>query len=196
MQKYNINKAVIFTTYQMYLKNAYERLTTDMKRANQDGYYFAAKLVRGAYMNVERERASDMGYESPILPTIEDTHTSYNNGITHFISQIAEGKKVELMVASHNQQSCEKVAELCDKYNLRPEDSPIYFGQLLGMADHLTYTLASKNFKAYKYVPYGKIVEVMPYLIRRAHENSNIITSGVGNELRMLRKEIKRRIFG
>lgn len=196
MKTYNKERAVVFTTYQMYLKSALDRLKTDIRRSEgNDKYVFAAKLVRGAYMRLEGEHASKMGMDSPICNSIADTHTSYNTGIEYCLRKIADGNKLEVMIASHNQRSCEIAIELCEKFGLTNE-APIYFGQLLGMADHLTYNLGAAKFKAYKYVPYGKVQEVMPYLIRRALENSDMLNGNVGTELKMLRQEMKRRILG
>jgi len=194
MRKYNKDKPTIFGTYQMYLTDSIQRVTDDAKRADLGGYHFACKLVRGAYMELENKRAVDMGYISPIHPNKQATHDCYNRGVEFMIEQIALGKDVELMLATHNQYSVEAALERAAKHGLGP-DSNIYFGQLLGMADHLTYALGEKNFKAYKYVPFGKVKEVMPYLIRRAQENSDMM-GGVGVELKMLHQEMKRRIFG
>eukprot|EP00600_Ochromonadales_sp_CCMP1393_P010437 CAMPEP_0174957234 /NCGR_PEP_ID=MMETSP0004_2-20121128/1963_1 /TAXON_ID=420556 /ORGANISM="Ochromonas sp., Strain CCMP1393" /LENGTH=430 /DNA_ID=CAMNT_0016205329 /DNA_START=293 /DNA_END=1585 /DNA_ORIENTATION=+ len=192
MKKYNRQRPLIFGTYQMYLTDSYRRLLDDTVRAEKAGYHFAAKLVRGAYMELERNRAKELGIDSPIQPTKEDTHRNYNEGMCYLIDLMAEGKNVQLMIASHNQTSIELCLQRTDHYGLGPEAN-IYFGQLLGMADHLTYALGNAKYRAYKYVPYGKVKEVMPYLIRRAQENSDML-GGVGVELRMLEKEITRRL--
>jgi len=193
MRKHNRGRALVFTTYQMYLRDSLRRLRDDQLRAKTDNYYFAAKLVRGAYMDMERKRADELNYTSPIHESIQDTHESYNTGAAQLIASIAAGEKVELMIASHNQSSIELALSAANSWGLGP-DAPIYFGQLLGMSDHLTYSLGGAGYKAYKYVPYGKIREVMPYLIRRAQENSDIM-SGVGLELRMLTRELTRRLL-
>ena len=113
--------------------------------------------------------------------------------MSYLVDKIADGEKVEVMIASHNQQSIEMTLQKADQRGLQPS-APIYFGQLLGMADHLTYSLGGAGYRAYKYVPYGKIHEVMPYLIRRAQENSDMM-GGVSVELNMLKKEIFRRMW-
>lgn len=199
MRKHNHSRALVFTTYQMYLRDSLQRLRDDQLRAKSGNYYFAAKLVRGAYMELERRRADELHYVSPIHRSIEETHESYNTGVAQLIASIAAGERVEMMIASHNQTSIELALSAASASGLKPpphdEDAPIYFGQLLGMADHLTYSLGGAGYKAYKYVPYGKIREVMPYLIRRAQENSDILMSGVGLELSMLTRELTRRLL-
>jgi len=193
MREHNKDKAVIFNTYQMYLKGSQERLMQDMDRAREGDYHFACKLVRGAYMHLERQRASQMGYPDPILPDLEATHAAYNGGVTAVLERMAKGEKVELMVATHNQRSVEHTIEEATRLGLG-NDAPIYFGQLLGMADHLTFTLGQAGWKAYKYVPFGAVKEVMPYLMRRALENGDML-GGARHEIRMLRREMSRRAF-
>lgn len=193
MRRFNKERPLIFSTYQMYLLDAKQRLFDDVTRAHHGHYYFAAKLVRGAYMELERNRAAELGTLSPILPTKEDTHSNYNSAVARLIEKMAGGQQVELMIATHNQHSIELALQQANTCGLGPE-ARIYFGQLLGMADHLTYSLGNNKYRAYKYVPYGKVKEVMPYLIRRAQENSDML-GGVGTELRMLRQEIGRRMW-
>lgn len=183
----------IFGTYQMYLKDSRHRLLTDMDRAKKGNYKFAAKLVRGAYMVLERQHAKDHKLDDPIHNSLEDTHQNYNSAVEEAITRIAKGEDIEIMIASHNQQSVEKTVECMNKYNLSV-NSGVYFGQLLGMADHLTFALGIKGYKAYKYVPYGKVNEVMPYLIRRAQENSDAL-SGAKLQLDLINKELSRRLF-
>eukprot|EP00602_Paraphysomonas_sp_CaronLab_P001692 CAMPEP_0185033924 /NCGR_PEP_ID=MMETSP1103-20130426/23340_1 /TAXON_ID=36769 /ORGANISM="Paraphysomonas bandaiensis, Strain Caron Lab Isolate" /LENGTH=403 /DNA_ID=CAMNT_0027570369 /DNA_START=420 /DNA_END=1631 /DNA_ORIENTATION=+ len=192
MNSYNQNKAVIFTTYQMYLTDSMGRLLTDLKRAELGNYYFAAKLVRGAYMELERKRAEDMGYKDPIQPSKQATDDNYNEGVAEVLRRIRDGKKVELMIASHNQSSVENTIRMMSEHGI-PNDGPVHFAQLMGMADHLTYGLGKQKYKAYKYVPYGQVKEVMPYLTRRAIENSGML-GGAKLEIQMFRAEILRRL--
>jgi len=192
-QKYNRGAtAVIFGTYQMYLKDSRRRLEMDMARAAAGGHVFAAKLVRGAYMVMERREAGEQGREDPVHATLQDTHDCYNAAVELVISKVGAGK-VELMIATHNQHSVELALRAMQSHGLAPATSPVYFGQLLGMADHLTFTLGSAGYKAYKYVPYGKVQEVMPYLVRRAQENSGML-GGAALELKMLAAELGRRL--
>jgi len=190
---------VIFNTYQCYLKATPEALAQDLERADRLDYNFAAKLVRGAYMYTERELAADMGYPSPVHDTIQDTHDCYNGCVAMVLDAIAGGKGAELMVASHNQDSVERtlagvkargIADGKDNRNIG-----VYFGQLLGMADHLSFGLGGQGYAAYKYVPFGDVDEVMPYLIRRAQENSDFL-GGVGKEIKLIQTELVRRIRG
>jgi len=195
---------VVFGTYQMYLKDSEYRLLRDMERAERYGYRFAAKLVRGAYMVGEAEHMRELNSTYyPIHSTLEDTHLNYNDAITSVFKRIREFKRanpdpaapceLEIMLASHNQYSMAHAVKEMQKYNLDPASSGIYFGQLLGMSDHLTYTLGLHGYRPYKYVPFGKVSEVMPYLIRRSVENSDAL-SGAQLELRMLRAELWRRL--
>ena len=187
-------KPIIYNTYQCYLKDTAERLRDDMDRSKRHSYHFGAKLVRGAYMEGERALAESLGYESPIHDTIEDTHNCYNDSVEYLLDQSsATDRKVELMLASHNQESIEKAIRKMDEFNIDPQASTICFAQLYGMTDNLTYNLGQNNFRAYKYVPYGEVGEVMPYLVRRAKENS-AIQGGAAKELQMISAELKRRM--
>eukprot|EP00389_Voromonas_pontica_P016168 GDKH01025278.1.p1 GENE.GDKH01025278.1~~GDKH01025278.1.p1 ORF type:complete len:149 (-),score=23.44 GDKH01025278.1:145-591(-) len=143
-------------------------------------------------MHVERARAADMGVPSPIQDTIGETHEAYNHAILESLQRMAAGQRVEVMIATHNQQSLEHTVRSAARLGLGPK-SPIYFGQLLGMADHLTYTLGQAGWQPFKYVPYGKVKEVMPYLLRRAEENADML-GGARNELSMLKKEVFSRL--
>lgn len=159
-RKYNRDVPVIFNTYQCYLKDSYERLMLDMERANHEGFRFGAKLVRGAYMHLERQRADDRGYPSPILDTIEETHENYNRCVDEVIKRVrTEG--AEVMVATHNQASIEHAVATMARLGMDPHGSGVYFGQLLGMADHLSYTLGGHNYNAF-------IRAVRPYQARHA----------------------------
>lgn len=148
------DKPIIYNTYQCYLKDTQERLVTDMERSKLHSYHFGAKLVRGAYMEGERALAESLQYESPIHDTIEDTHACYNDSVEYLLRKsVRTGRKVELMVASHNQESIEKAIKIMDEVNIDPSSSTICFAQLYGMSDNLTYNLGQKGFRAYKYVP-------------------------------------------
>lgn len=191
-KRFNRKSPVIFGTYQMYLRDTRGRLEADMRRSHEGGYHFACKLVRGAYMTHEREAAESQKRPDPVHPTIEDTHSAYNSATEYVITAIAEGRNVELMIATHNQRSVELALNSMQKHGLQ-RGSRVYFGQLLGMSDHLTFSLGAAGFQAYKYVPYGRVQEVMPYLVRRAQENSGML-GGASLELRMIRAELKRRL--
>eukprot|EP00527_Entomoneis_sp_CCMP2396_P007766 CAMPEP_0198144948 /NCGR_PEP_ID=MMETSP1443-20131203/19786_1 /TAXON_ID=186043 /ORGANISM="Entomoneis sp., Strain CCMP2396" /LENGTH=577 /DNA_ID=CAMNT_0043808447 /DNA_START=83 /DNA_END=1816 /DNA_ORIENTATION=- len=187
---------IIYNTYQCYLKDAKERLNNDVQRAERFDFHFGAKLVRGAYMESERALAETMGYMSPIQDTVEDTHESYNACIDFLLEHSTKSdQKVELMVASHNQRSIELAIEAMNKYGIDRESSTICFAQLFGMTDNLSFNLGKHGYRAYKYVPYGKVHEVMPYLLRRARENSSIV-GGAARELCMIKSELRRRRSG
>lgn len=188
--KYNKEFPTIFNTYQCYLKDSLKRVTEDLERSKRMGYWFAAKLVRGAYMVQERERAEQLGYPSPIHDTLENTHANYNKAIGLVLS----APKRNLLVASHNQTSVEYTVAKMDELNICRDKGGVYFGQLLGMADRLTYPLAAQGYKAYKYVPYGPIKEVIPYLLRRAQENSDIL-GGAAKERDMMLAALKKRLL-
>jgi len=145
-------------------------------------------------MQLERERANTIGYDDPIQPSLEATHNNYNGCLQDMIERIAQGSDLEVMIASHNQKSVELAIETMHKFKV-PPSSKVYFGQLLGMSDHISFSLGKEGYKAYKYVPYGKVEEVMPYLLRRAQENSDAL-GGAKKELAMVRSELFRRIFG
>jgi proline dehydrogenase len=154
-------------------------------------------------MALERARAAEMGYDDPIRPTLADTHDNYDGTVAMLLERIAKGEKVEVMLATHNQQSIENALLVMDKQshavqaagstelnvNMREK---VYFGQLLGMADQLTFNLGSKRYNAYKYVPYGQVREVLPYLIRRAQENGDLL-GGSAQESDLVYRELMRR---
>lgn len=221
MKKYNdktkTDVPIIFNTYQCYLKNTPGRISKDIKFGHRNGFHFAAKLVRGAYMTAERARAEDSGVKSPIHDTIQDTHDCYNSTVEYLFDArknagnivvgddkngrnnndaAAAADACEVMLGSHNQESIEKAIEYiethCDGDGNRVG---AHFAQLLGMRDNLTFALGEGGYNAYKYVPYGLVGEVLPYLIRRAQENSNV-TEGMSEELDMIKGELKRRLIG
>jgi proline dehydrogenase len=188
------DKPIIYNTYQFYLKDASERLRTAVNRSERFDYHFGAKLVRGAYMETERLLAEDMALPSPIHDTIEATHDSYNESVDYLLAHsVQSDKQVELMCATHNQGSIEKAIDAMVKHQVDRKSSTICFAQLYGMSDHLSYNLGQHGYRAYKYVPYGEVHEVIPYLLRRARENSAIV-GGATIELSMIHHELARRL--
>jgi len=208
----------------------------------REEWHFATKLVRGAYMILERQRADALSYESPIHETIENTHTCYDNGVrinkeftkttpysfltrhllciccafvVHLlciccacslvvfllqVQRVLERKDVQngtskanLLIASHNQSSIERTIELMKTNQIDRVDGGVAFGQLLGMADYLSFSLGNSGYQAYKYLPYGPFYEVLPYLVRRAQENSGLLSGGA-YERDLMFTEIKRRV--
>lgn len=187
---------VVYNTYQCYLKDELDRLQTDVERSERFGYHFGAKLVRGAYMESERELALTLGYPSPIHDSIEDTHKSYNGSVELLMRHAKKSdKQVEVMLATHNQESVEKAIAVMNELEIDRNSPTVAFAQLYGMKDNLTFNLGRHGYRAYKYVPYGEIKMVMPYLIRRAHENS-AIAGGTKGDLDMIQFELKRRLMG
>eukprot|EP00471_Norrisiella_sphaerica_P004391 CAMPEP_0184481760 /NCGR_PEP_ID=MMETSP0113_2-20130426/3327_1 /TAXON_ID=91329 /ORGANISM="Norrisiella sphaerica, Strain BC52" /LENGTH=653 /DNA_ID=CAMNT_0026861095 /DNA_START=186 /DNA_END=2147 /DNA_ORIENTATION=- len=197
-QRHNKHTDRVYQTIQCYLKDSRSRNALFMKRAETEGWKYAVKIVRGAYMHQERARAKKRNEPDPIHDTIEDTHKCFADVMEDVITRpkvTAGQEKVNMVIATHNQLSVQHAIGLLEKAKLTPQDSGIAFGQLLGMADHLTYTLGANGFCAYKYIPYGPMLECLPYLLRRAQENSDLMGS-VGCELSMLSKEIRRRLLG
>ncbi|KAL7538216.1 hypothetical protein ACHAXR_008369 [Thalassiosira sp. AJA248-18] len=200
-RKYNdkniTHRPVIFNTYQCYLKDASERVNTDMKRSERFGFHFAAKIVRGAYMDHERERAKKLGIESPIHDTIENTHRCYNDVVECLLRyRYHHDPGLEVMVASHNKESIEKAVRTMQSLGIDKNNTAkpsVHFAQLYGMCDNLSFTLGRRGYSAFKYLPYGSVEEVIPYLLRRAQENGDVLGNTDG-EVRLLKDELKRRL--
>ncbi|XP_049941898.1 proline dehydrogenase 1, mitochondrial-like isoform X1 [Schistocerca serialis cubense] len=199
MRKYNKKKAVVFNTYQCYLKDTYNECTTDLEQAKRQNFYFGAKLVRGAYLEQERARAAALGYPDPTNPSFEATTEMYHRTLTECLRRIkdlkdaGEEKKIGIMVASHNEDTVRFAIEKMKEIGLSPEDKVICFGQLLGMCDYITFPLGQSGYSAYKYIPYGPIEEVLPYLSRRAQENKGVLKK-IKKEKKLLLQELGRRI--
>lgn len=190
---YNREKPIIFNTYQCYLKEAYDNVTTDVERSQREGWHFAAKLVRGAYMYQERDRAKEFGYEDPINPDYETTNWMYHRCLDYVLDAIALNRSANVMVASHNEDTVKHTLMRMKQLGLLPTENKVFFGQLLGMCDQISFPLGQAGFPVYKYVPYGPVNEVMPYLSRRAQENRGFM-KGVQKERELLWNELKRRL--
>ncbi|OAD52488.1 Proline dehydrogenase 1, mitochondrial [Eufriesea mexicana] len=199
MRKYNTHKAVVFNTYQTYLQEAFNEVKTDLEQAERQNFYFGAKLVRGAYIEQERARAAAMGYPDPTNPTYEATTESYHRTLMECLRRVKQykdkredPKKIGIMVASHNEDTVRFAIEKMEELGISPEDKVICFGQLFGMCDYITFPLGQSGYSAYKYIPYGPVKEVLPYLSRRAQENRGILKK-IKKEKRLLSNEILRR---
>ncbi|GIL48230.1 hypothetical protein Vafri_4911 [Volvox africanus] len=196
MREHNRNGlARVLNTYQAYLVDSRDRLLRDMERARREGWVLGAKLVRGAYLHLERRRAQQLGLPSPVWATLEQTHANYDSCVEDLLAGVQQGR-AEVLLGTHNQESVETAVARMAAMGL-PSSSPpgtpgVMFGQLLGMSDHLTLTLGKAGYRAYKYVPYGRVGQVMPYLLRRAAENQDIM-KGSKQDLVMLRSELRRR---
>ncbi|XP_039514246.1 proline dehydrogenase 1, mitochondrial isoform X1 [Pimephales promelas] len=191
---FNREKPNIFNTYQCYLKEAYDNVSVDVELSRREGWYFGAKLVRGAYMYQERTRAAEIGYEDPINPDYEATNRMYHKCLEFILEEINLNRMANVMVASHNEDTVKFTLEKMNEMSLSPTENKVYFGQLLGMCDQISFPLGQAGFPVYKYVPYGPVNEVIPYLSRRAQENRGFM-KGSQRERSLLWKEIQRRLF-
>lgn len=189
MELYNKEKANIYNTYQLYRHDRLDVLQRDYENAVQNGYYLGAKLVRGAYMEKERKRAQQEGYPSPINPTKEASDQLFDNALRFCMEHI---DRISFCNGTHNEDSCYLLIDLMEQYNIAPNDPRVYFAQLYGMSDNLSYNLAHAGYNVAKYVPYGPVREVMPYLLRRANENTAIAGQS-SREFQLIRSEMERR---
>lgn len=189
MKKYNQTKCIVYTTIQFYRTDSIHLLNILIEEARKDSFFTGVKMVRGAYMDEENARAKKQGYPSPIFSTKNETDNCFNSAL----EIICKNKEViSACVASHNEESCERMSELMSQYQIHRQDRHIFFSQLLGMSDHITFNLAKEGYNSTKYMPYGPVESVLPYLFRRAEENRSL-SGQTGRELKMIRKEIERR---
>lgn len=188
-EKFNKETAIIYNTYQLYRHDRFVYLEQCIKEAKEKNYHIGAKLVRGAYMEKERKRAEEKGYQSPIQPNKEGSDKDYDLALELCVKNI---EHVSICAGTHNEQSSLLLTELMQKNNIQPGDKRIYFAQLLGMSDHISYNLSLAGYNVAKYVPYGPVKEVLPYLLRRAQENTSV-KGQTGRELSLIIKEKKRR---
>ena len=186
MALYNQEKAIIFNTVQCYRTG---RVAHIQRKLSELNCYLGFKLVRGAYMEKERERASKMGYQSPIQPDKVGSDKEYNDAISLCVEHI---DRVSICAGTHNEDSALYLVDLMEKKNIAKFHPHIYFAQLLGMSDHISFNLAHAGYNVAKYVPYGPVKAVLPYLSRRAQENSSV-QGQVGRELSLISQELKRR---
>ncbi|XP_018610278.2 proline dehydrogenase 1, mitochondrial isoform X2 [Scleropages formosus] len=191
---FNKEKPIIFNTYQCYLKEAYDNVTVDVELSRREGWYFGAKLVRGAYMYQERRRAAEIGYEDPINLDYEATNRMYHRCLDFILEEIEHNRNANVMVASHNEDTVKFTLQRMNEMGLSPGENKVYFGQLLGMCDQISFPLGQAGFPVYKYVPYGPVNEVLPYLSRRAQENRGFM-KGSTRERHLLWIELKRRLL-
>lgn len=189
MAKYNKEKPVVWNTVQMYRTGRMEYLAEDLQRAKDGNYFLGYKFVRGAYMEKERARAAERGYPDPIQPTKEASDKNYNAAIDLVMQNL---DRVSAFFGTHNELSTEIVMKQMKEKNLPNDYEQIHFGQLYGMSDNITYYLGEQKYNAAKYLPYGTIEEVTPYLTRRAMENTSV-KGQTGRELGLIDKELKRR---
>jgi proline dehydrogenase len=189
MERYNRDKIVVYNTFQMYRKDRLDYLKHSFEEAKSKNYILGAKLVRGAYMEKERDRAEDLGYGSPIHDNKFNTDKSYDDGIRFCVDHY---EQIASCNASHNAISANLQADMIIRKGIKKDHQHLNFCQLLGMSDHLTFNLAKEGFNVAKYVVYGSVREVVPYLVRRAQENTSV-TGDMSRELELIMAEVKRR---
>lgn len=189
MAKYNKEKAIVYNTLQMYRHDRLEYLKEMVDRATRLEYYYGVKLVRGAYMEKERDRAEELGYPSPIQPNKAATDLDFNAALAYCLDYI---DRVAFCAGTHNEESSLFLAQELTRRGIAADDKRVYSAQLFGMSDHISFNLSDAGYNVAKYVPYGPVKEVMPYLIRRAQENTSV-SGQTSRELGLIMKEIKRR---
>ncbi|WP_304063892.1 proline dehydrogenase family protein [Pedobacter glucosidilyticus] len=186
---YNQQNAVIFNTIQFYRTAAFDLLQESIRLAQEHQFIVGIKMVRGAYMEKERLRAQEYDYTSPIHATKQVTDDAFNKGLAYAIANL---EKIHLIIASHNEESNSYATELLAQYGFAQQHPHIHFSQLYGMSDHITFNLAKAGYATSKYLPYGPIDDVVPYLMRRAEENTSV-AGQTSRELQLIEQEIKRR---
>ena len=189
MKKYNKERAVVFNTLQMYRWDRLEYLKALHEKAREEKFIIGMKLVRGAYMEKENARAEEKGYPTPICASKKDTDDNFNAGVRYMMEHIDE---MEIFLGTHNEESSYLLIELMQQKGISENDRRIWFGQLYGMSDHISYNLAEYKFNVAKYLPFGPVKDVMPYLIRRAEENTSV-AGQTTRELSLLSQERRRR---
>jgi len=189
MKKYNKQKTIVFNTVQMYRHDRLEYLKDLHNSSKQNDFEIGIKLVRGAYIEKENIRAKKLNYKTPICESKKASDDNFNSGVKFIISNL---DKFNLFCGTHNEESIYKIINMIDQMGIERSSDKIWFGQLFGMSDHITFNLANENYNVIKYLPYGPIKEVMPYLIRRAEENTSV-KGQTSRELTLIKNEISRR---
>lgn len=189
MRKYNKKKPVVFNTLQMYRSDRLDYLKKLHEQAKEEGFFIGIKLVRGAYMEKENIRAEEKGYPSPICSSKEATDKNYDAAVHYMIDNI---ERMAVFAGTHNESSVYSLMELMQEKGIKNNDNRIWFGQLYGMSDNISYNLAAHGYNVAKYLPFGSVKEVIPYLIRRAEENTSV-AGQTSRELKMIKEERNRR---
>ncbi|MGZ3901372.1 MAG: proline dehydrogenase family protein [Bacteroidia bacterium] len=185
----NKTKTIVYNTFQLYRHDRLNYLKETFQKAKEGNFFMGAKLVRGAYMEKERKRAIEMHYPSPIQETKAESDKDYDDALRFCVEHI---DRISICAGTHNENSSALLVQLMKEKNIAPNDKHIYFSQLLGMSDHISYNLSLNGYNVAKYVPYGPVKEVLPYLIRRAQENTSV-KGQTGRELNLIVKEKNRR---
>ncbi len=189
MARYNRTAPIVFNTFQLYRHDRLEFLKASAAKAATGGYILGAKLVRGAYMEKERARAAEHGQPSPIQTDKTATDRDYDEGMLYCLARINE---VATFIGTHNEVSCAKAAAFLSEHGIEPRHQHVWFSQLYGMSDNISFNLAHTGYHVAKYLPYGPVKDVIPYLMRRAQENTSV-AGQTGRELSLIKKEMKRR---
>jgi proline dehydrogenase len=192
MERYNRERPIIFNTLQMYRTDRLQYLKDFRRQARADGFIPAVKIVRGAYMEKERERATEKGYPSPIHATKADTDADYDTALEYCLKHV---NTMAFVCATHNEESTRLLAERMHEMGIPPDHPNVFFSQLYGMGDNISYVLSKNGYHVSKYVPYGPVADAIPYLIRRAEENSSA-AGHMSRELELISRELKRRKLG
>ncbi len=189
MRKYNKEKAIVFNTLQMYRWDRLDYLKKVHEIAKKEGFYIGMKLVRGAYMEKENKRAEEKGYMSPICISKEATDVNYDDAVVYMVEHL---EKMSIFAGTHNEDSSYKLMKLMNENGIEKGDHRVWFGQLYGMSDNISYNLAENGYNVAKYLPFGPVRDVMPYLIRRAEENTSV-AGQTSRELNLIKTERDRR---
>ena len=189
MKVYNTDKPIVYNTLQTYRHDRLAFLKASHDRAKSGGYLLGYKIVRGAYMEKERERANDKGYESPICKDKITTDKNFNDCLLYILNNLST---ISIFIGTHNEESSFLALKLMEELGISKDDNRVWFAQLFGMSDHISFNLAAHGYNVAKYLPFGPVKDVMPYLIRRAEENTSV-AGQTGRELTLLKKERKRR---
>jgi proline dehydrogenase len=192
MEKYNRKGAIVFNTFQFYCRSTLQFLRDSQERAAKKRYILGAKLVRGAYMEKERARAKEKGYPDPIQPDKASTDRDYDGGVLFCLQHL---DTLGVFIGTHNERSCAEAAAYMDKQGIDAGNERVFFSQLYGMSDNISFNLAHAGYSVSKYLPYGPVKDVIPYLMRRAQENTSV-AGQTSRELLLIKKEMKRRRIG
>ncbi|TPV33352.1 proline dehydrogenase [Paucihalobacter ruber] len=189
MRTYNKGKAIVYNTLQLYRWDRLDYLKALHQRAKAEGFKIGVKIVRGAYMEKERERAQQKGYKSPICESKFDTDQNFNETLRYILNNLND---ISVFIGTHNEESSYLAMNLMEELGIARSDNNVWFGQLYGMSDHISFNLAAEGYNVAKYVPFGPVKDVMPYLIRRAEENTSV-AGQTSRELNLITIERKRR---
>ena len=189
MREFNTEKAIVYNTLQLYRWDRLDYLKALHERAKSDDFKIGMKIVRGAYMEKERDRAEKLNYKSPICETKVITDNNFDSGLKYILEN---NKDISIFIGTHNEESCYLAMNLMNELNIDKSDNNVWFGQLYGMSDHISFNLANQGYNVAKYLPFGPVKDVMPYLIRRAEENTSV-AGQTNRELELIKSERKRR---